>query len=43
MSNLVKSYFSLGLYTSDNLKIFVQAAFITAADFKDLTGTDYAA
>lgn len=43
MADMVKSYFKLGLYTADNLKTFVQAAFITTDDFKELTGTDYTA
>lgn len=43
MLNLVKSYFKLGLYNVANLKTFVQAAFITTDDFKELTGTDYVA
>ncbi|WP_082920229.1 XkdX family protein [Loigolactobacillus backii] len=41
MGDLVKQYYQLGLYTTDNLKVFVQAAYITAADFKSLTGNDY--
>ncbi|WP_461241208.1 XkdX family protein [Paucilactobacillus sp. N302-9] len=43
MSDLVKNYYKLGLYTTENLKIFVQATYITADDFKDLTGTAYKA
>lgn len=43
MGDLVKQYFALGLYTVDNLKVFVQAAYITIVDFKQLTGQDYTA
>lgn len=43
MSDLVKQYFVLGLYEIDDLKIFVQAAYITSVDFKQLTGTNYTA
>ena len=43
MGLLVKKYYALGLYTVDDLKVFVKAAYITADDFKTLTRTDYAA
>lgn len=43
MGSLVKQYYALGLYTVDDLKVFVKAAYITADEFKALTGTDYAA
>lgn len=43
MGDLVKRYFALGLYEIDDLRIFVQAAYITIVDFKQLTGQDYAA
>lgn len=43
MGSLVKKYYALGLYTVDELKVFVKAAYIAADDFKTLTGTDYAA
>jgi len=43
MGNYVKNYYKMGLYTADNLKLFVSVAYITAADFKELTGTDYVA
>lgn len=42
MGLLVKKYYALGLYTVDDLKIFVKAAYITTDDFKTLSGTDYA-
>ena len=43
MGSLVKKYYALGLYTVDDLKVFVKAAYITADEFKALSGTDYAA
>lgn len=43
MESLVKKYYALGLYTVDDLKVFVKAAYITADDFKTLSGTDYTA
>lgn len=43
MGELVKQYFALGLYTVDNLKIFVQAAYISTDEFKQLTNTEYVA
>jgi len=41
MGSLVKQYYALGLYTVDDLKVFVKAAYITADEFKTLSGTDY--
>jgi hypothetical protein len=43
MGLLVKKYYALGLYTVDDLKVFVKAAYITTDEFKALSGTDYAA
>ncbi|WP_461241217.1 XkdX family protein [Paucilactobacillus sp. N302-9] len=43
MADLVKKYYKLGFYTDDNLSIFIQAGYITADDFKELTGTAYTA
>ncbi|QGG60073.1 XkdX family protein [Loigolactobacillus bifermentans] len=43
MADMVKNYYKLGLYTNDNLKVFVQAGYITTADFQDLTGGVYSA
>lgn len=43
MGTYVKQYYKMGLYSNDDLKVFVQTAWITADDFKTLTGTDYAA
>lgn len=43
MGSLVKQYYALGLYTVDDLKVFVKAAYISTDEFKALSGTDYAA
>lgn len=43
MGTLVEQYYKQGLYTAENMKLFVKAAYITADKFKELTGTDYAA
>ena len=43
MGSLVKQYYALGLYTVDDLKVFVKAEYITPDEFKALSGTDYAA
>jgi hypothetical protein len=41
MGAYVKQYYQQGLYTDDQLKVFVQAAYITQQDYQDLTGTPY--
>ena len=41
MGSLVKQYYALGLYTVDDLKVFVKTGYITADDFKTLSGTVY--
>lgn len=38
----VKNYYDMGLYTKDNVKVFVKAAMITEADYKTITGDKYA-
>ena len=43
MGALVKKYYAMGLYTVDNLKVFVKAAYITPDEFKELCGKDYTA
>lgn len=42
-ASIIGNYFKLGLYTTEQAKIFVQASWITAADYKQITGTEYAA
>lgn len=41
MKDLVEKYYKQGQYTADDMKVFVKATYITADDFKTLTGTDY--
>lgn len=42
-AKFISGYYKLGLYTSDNVKAFVVAGWITADDYKTITGADYAA
>jgi uncharacterized XkdX family phage protein len=39
----VKYYYDQGYYTNDEMKIFVQAAWITPAQYKTITSADYVA
>lgn len=39
----VDRYYKMGLYTKDNVKVFVKANMITEADYKSITGEKYAA
>lgn len=41
MRDLVMQYYKQGLFTIDDLSLFIQAEFISEADYKDLTGNDY--
>lgn len=43
MFSYIKEYYDLKLYTSDDVKIFVQAGWITNVDYKTITGVDYVA
>lgn len=42
-ATIIGNYFKLGLYAKDDIKVFVLAAWITAADYKTITGEDYTA
>ena len=42
-ASIIGDYFKLGLYAKDDIKVFVQASWITVADYKQITGEDYAA
>ena len=42
-AKFISDYYKLGLYTKDDVKVFVAAAWITASDYKTITGTDYTA
>lgn len=37
----VKKYYEMGLYTKDNVKVFVRAKFINADEYKIITGDEY--
>lgn len=39
----VRRYYNMGFYTNEQMKIFVVAEFITAEQYKEITGEDYAA
>lgn len=43
MSEYVLNYYKMGLYTDDNMKVFVLAGYITTDQFKTATGKDYVA
>lgn len=37
----IKRYFEMGFYTTEDVKIFVQAGWITEEQYKEITGIDY--
>lgn len=41
MRDLVISYYKQGLYDDDTMKLFVRVAYISAADYQELTGHEY--
>lgn len=41
MYDMIQSFYAMGIYAQDDLKIFVQVSFITSAQFKEITGADY--
>lgn len=43
MDEWIIKYYSMGLYTVDDLKVFVQVQWITAEQYKETTGIDYVA
>ena len=43
MYNSIKRYYDKGLYTDDQVKVFVVANWITEAEYKTITGKKYAA
>lgn len=43
MRALVIRYYNKGLYNAEDIKLFVRVAWISAEDYKELTGTDYVA
>ena len=40
---IIGEYYKLGLYTKDNVKVFVMANWIKDTDYKTITGEDYSA
>lgn len=38
----VKKYYEMGFYSNDDVKVFVQAEFITEEQYKKITGEEYA-
>ncbi|NRT78648.1 XkdX family protein [Clostridium beijerinckii] len=43
MYSYIKKYYDLKLYNNDDVKIFVQANWITTDEYKTITNIDYAA
>lgn len=41
MGKWVIKYFEMGLYTNEQMKVFVKCNWITAEQYKELTGIDY--
>lgn len=40
-ATIISNYLKMGLYTPNNVKVFVAAGWITAEDYKTITGEDY--
>lgn len=43
MYNTIKRHYDAGRYTNEQVKIFVQAKWITEEQYKQITGIDYVA
>jgi len=43
MFESIKRYYNMGKYTDDQMKIFVQANWITEAEYNDITEIEYIA
>lgn len=41
MFNSIKRYYDMGKYTNEQVKIFVMANWITAEQYKEITGENY--
>lgn len=41
MFKIVKRYYDKGIYTKENVKVFVRARKITAEQYKEITGDTY--
>lgn len=43
MKNIVKRYYDKGIYSKDDVKVFVRAGKITEAEYEEITGEVYTA
>lgn len=43
MADMVIDFYKQGLYTVENMKLFVQVQWLTAEQYKEATGIDYVA
>lgn len=39
--NLLKKYYDMGIYTDENMKVFVACGWITTEEYKEITGKQY--
>lgn len=42
MFSIVKRYYSRGIYSADNVATFVRAGQLTAEEYRQITGKEYA-
>lgn len=43
MVKVIKRYYDMGIYSKENVKVFVVAGKITAEDYQAITGDEYTA
>lgn len=41
MFNTIKKYYDKGYYTNEDMKVFVNAGYITEEEYQDITGVEY--
>ena len=41
--NLLKRYYDMGIYTDENMKVFVACGWITPEEYKQITGSVFVA
>ena len=41
MADYIKEYYGLGLFTNDDMKLFVKVGWLTSEQYKEVTGSDY--
>lgn len=41
--NLLKKYYDMGIYTDENMKVFVACRWINAKEYQEITGSIYVA